>query len=472
MKGANRALFILVTTGMELCYLYACANFLTSSLFHRTFPFWEAIGSFVLAALLTLLTQGKGWRVIWVLGVQAIGFVPAGLTMIRLFSSWSDSFLTQSWFIESYNNPVGVLEWFTGLLMIGWALVFWGGGTRLVRRPTDYFTLCSRFDRGLLAFFVLLLIKFLLRVRGGIIVDESTSELMIFPFLIFSLLAIGLSRNRTDVPKDFLPGYRGLGVILSFGVIILLVGTGLVLFCLPYLTQAAETGYVVLKVAARPVGSILLRILLFIFGRYTPLPEKQLAKKEAIRPDFDSHGEGPWWLELLGKILAYSLWVILGLVILGIIGITVFFLIQWLFSKTEKSQERQRPRFLLASWLDELRRFLYSWWKRLVRRIRGHRGVVQIYAGLLKWGRRSGLPHILSETPSEYGSRLKRRFPAVMQDLELIVGAFNEQVYGEMNLNERQLTMTHFAWRRLRSPLLWPTRVRTWFRRPPDLEDR
>jgi len=468
VKGANRALLFLVAAGMELCYLYACANFVTFSVFHRTFPFWEAVGSFVLAALLTLLTQGRGWRVVWVLGVQAIGFVATGLAMIRFFHSWSDAFLNQTWFVQSFDNPVGVLEWFTGLLMVGWALVFWGGGVRLVRRPTDYFTLCSRFDRGLLAFFVLLLVKFLLRVRGEMSIDESTSELMIFPFLIFSLLAIGLARNRTDVPRDFLPGYRGVGVILSFGVVILMVSTGLVLFCLPYMTQAAEAGYGALKIVSRPVGFILLKILLFLFGRSTPLAERQPTKKEVIRPDLGSQGETSWWLELLGKILAYGLWIILGLVILGLISIIVFFFIQWLFSRTEKSRESQSPWPLIASWLEGLRRFLQVCWRGFVSRIRGYRGVVQIYAGLLKWGHRSGLPHGVSETPAEYGSRLKDRFPAVKQDVELIVGAFNEHVYGEINLNERQFAMTQSAWRRLRSPLLWPTRARAWFRRPLD----
>ena len=93
MKGQNRVLLFLVAMGMELSYLYACATFLTTSLFHHPFPFPEAVGTFALAAILTLLSEGRGWRVIYGLAFQALGFVPALLRMVHIFNSWSPSFL-------------------------------------------------------------------------------------------------------------------------------------------------------------------------------------------------------------------------------------------------------------------------------------------------------------------------------------------------------------------------------------------
>jgi hypothetical protein len=463
----KRALLFLVIMGMELSYLYACATFLTTSIFHRPFPFLEAVGSFALAGVLTLVSEGRGWRVIYVVILQGIGFVPALWRMIRIFISWESSFMSQTWLVKFYDNPVGAMEWFVGLLVILWIFAFWREGMGMVKRPRDYFTLCSRFDRGLIAFFLLYLIKFLLRVKGDIEIQEPVSEFLVFPFLTFSLLAIGLVRHRSAEEKDFLPGYRGIGVIFSFIVVTLLFGAGLILFCLPFLTLAARTGLDILKIAAGPVGYILLKVLRFIFGTYEPGPEKELVKKEKL-PELSSHGPAPWWLELIGKILSYALWIILGLLVLLIIGVSLYYLYKWLLSKTESQGEKQSPRDLISLFLERLRTILHSLERILSRISRGHRNAVQLYSALLRWGSRSSLPRSSSETPHEYGSRLKHRFPLLGTDIESIVQAFNEEVYGEITLNRNRLIVAQSAWRRLRSPLLWPARARTWFRRPPD----
>ena len=48
--------------------------------------------------------------------------------------------------------------------------------------------------------------------------------------------------------------------------ILLLLCAALTFFCMPYLTTAAQTSYILMKEGARPVGSFLLMILRFIFG--------------------------------------------------------------------------------------------------------------------------------------------------------------------------------------------------------------
>ena len=373
-------------------------------------------------------------------------------------------FLKSNLVYKKLQEPNGVIGWFVIFLLVLWTYGFWRGGTGLAKRATDYSTICSRFDRGLFAFFLLFLTKFLLRTRGSFEIKDPTSEFLVFSFLIFGLLAIGLARNRGDIPKDFLPGYQGIGVILSFTTVVLLVGTGLVLFCLPYLTLVAEKGYDILKIAAGPVGYVLLKVLLFIFGHPIRQPERPQPQKEIVPPDLTSQTKSSEWMELLGKILAYGMWALLGIVLLMIVGVTVFLLFRWLFSKTPVSQEGQSPWYLIRLWVERLRRFLYSCWGWLLRRFKGHRGVIQLYIALLIWGRHSGLAHSLSETPKEYGLRLKHRFPILTRDIELIVESFNEVVYGEMDLGKHRLALTaQTAWRRLRSPRHWPSRFRNWF---------
>ncbi len=248
--------------------------------------------------------------------------------------------------------------------------------------------------------------------KGGIKIEDPISQLLFFPFFIFSLLAIGLVRNQTTAQRDFLPGYQGIGVILSFTVVVLLFGTGLVLFFLPYLTLAAETGYGILKTAAKPLGPVLVSILRFIFMHGAIRPEKPSPPTKGGVGDLVSPGESSGWMELLEKILVWIFGSLLGLILIIVSCVALFYLFRWLLSRTSVHQKRQGLWDSILSWIEGLRVFLVSCWKGIGQRVKGYKGAVQLYAALLHWGRHSGLPHFLSETPIEYGLRLKNRFPS------------------------------------------------------------
>ncbi len=463
MNREKGGLLFLAIVGMELSWLYAWATFLTSSILHQPFPLPEVIGTFILASALTLFFKGGGWRVVYILITQVIGFTLAALRIVYVFNPWSYPFLSHTWLIEFFNTPRGPLEWLHLILILFLALLFWIGGVTLARRSTAYSTLCSRFDLGIAAFLLLFLTKLLLLVKGGIKIEDPVSQLLLLSFFVFSLLAIGLVRNRSTTPRDFLPGYQGIGVILSFTVGVLLFGTGLVLFFLPYLTMSAEMGYGILKTAARPLGYIFVAIIRFLFMRNAIRPETPSAPPGSGIGDLTGLAESGWWTELLGKTLVWVFGVLIGLVVLIVLGIAVFYLIRWLFSKTPMGQRRQSSWYLIPLWLERLRIFLFSCLGRIVHSIKGYKRAAQLYTALLNWGRHSGLPHFLSETPTEYGFRLKNRFPSLRAEIELIVEAFNQEVYGGIALRGRQLDLARFAWRRLRSPLYWPSRLKTWF---------
>jgi hypothetical protein len=101
----------------------------------------------------------------------------------------------------------------------------------------------------------------------------------------------------------------------------------------------------------------------------------------------------------------------------------------------------------------------------ITRIITGYKKAVQLYAAFLNWGRRSGLPHFVNETPTEYSLRLHYRFPLLKGEIESITEAFNREVYGELTIDEQQLSTAASALRTLRSPLHWLSRFKTWFRR-------
>jgi hypothetical protein len=182
-------------------------------------------------------------------------------------------------------------------------------------------------------------------------------------------------------------------------------------------------------------------------------------------------GPLPWWLELLGRILAWGIWILLGLLLLTLVAVAVYFLVQWLLSRTSLNPEKRLPRYTIFLWLEKLRLFLHSLWIRLARSIKGCKGAVQFYTALLAWGRRSGLPHFRSETPTEYELRLTRRFPSLGKDIAMIVDTFNREVYGGIVSDETRLGAARSAWFRLRNPRYWPGRLKTWFLRPQEQED-
>jgi hypothetical protein len=471
MKKGDPVPLFLINAGMELSWLYAWATFLTTLTFHQPFPFKEAIGPFVLASALTLFSRGRGWWVIQVLGLQLLGFVLAALWIVYSFNAGPHSFWDKTWLLEFLNYPRPLWEWLSHLLLPLFAVMFWLGGMTLARRSMVYSTLCSRFDLGVAAFFLLFLTKFLLWVKGGMKLEESTSQLLFIQFFVFGLLAIGLARNRDTAPTEFLPGYQSIGVILSFTAVVLLFGGGMVLFFLPYLKAAADMGYSVLKVAAKPVGYVLVEALRFLYApRGRPLKQPS---PEAGMEDLKISSKSGSLPEIVEKILAWGLGSLLGLVVIGVSCLALFYLFRWLFSKTYAVPKRESPGLWhrISLWVSRFQIFLVLCRGRIARVLRGYHQAAQLYAALLSWGRRSGLPCLPSETPMEYGLRLKHQFPLLQREIERIVEAFNQEVYGAIHLGSEQLATLRFAWYKLRSPIHWPPRLKARLGHAPSLRN-
>jgi len=466
MKKDRGILLFLAHGGMELSWLYAWASFLMTSIVHRPFPLPEAIGTYLLAAALTLAVRGMGLRVISVLGLQVLGFLLTASRIVYTMNYQAYPYLGQGWLVEFLGRTRDPLEWLILVIILIFGVLFWLGGVTLARRSTAYLTICSRFDLGVAAFFCLLMVKLLLLVKGGIEVKDPAPELLLFPFFIFSLLAIGLARSSSSARRDFLAGYKGIGVLASFTVVVLAFGAGLVLLFMPYLIAAAEAGYGVLRSAAGPLSPILVRVLRFLFFGARMRQEASSSSPGGHEAEFVSSGESSWWSELVARVLE---WGFLGLgMVLGLIlcALGAWYLLRWLFSRTSKQQRQPIHWRLLVVWAQRQWVALVLGVQRVVQRFKGYCDALQLYRALLKWGRRSGLPHLLSETPAEYGSRLRKQFPCLTGEIRGIVEAFNLVVYGEVALDDEQMTLAKLSWRRLRSPRYWPSRLKSWFLQP------
>jgi hypothetical protein len=347
-----------------------------------------------------------------------------------------------------------------GVVVIA-AACFWIAGVTLARRPWDYLSVCTRFDLGVAAFLGLFLTRWLVHSQEGVETGGALPLLLLFPYFVFGLYAIGLTRHRGEGERTFLAGHGGAGLV--FGVLLgtLFLGTAVAVLFLPYLTAAAEAGYSVLRAATAPFGPVLLRVLRFLLvGRQVSPGHPGAGGLAGSGPGAPAPTASSWWGQLLNQVFAWGLLGVLGAVALVLAGLATWWTVRWLLSRTPAKQVAKTP------WSDLLRHLARFW--NLLRawavrpRQRRTVGAKGLFSSLLIWGARSGVPHRAPETPGEYGLRLRDRFPSVGAEIAMLVDLFNQEVYGERPAEGGRLQQGMRARSRLRSPRLWPSRVRSW----------
>ncbi|MEW5920023.1 MAG: DUF4129 domain-containing protein [Bacillota bacterium] len=452
----------LTAAGMELSWLLAAGTFLASFFGITSYYLLQAPLAFFLGAGLTLFTRRKNCRVITRLGLQLL--LLATLFMLTLYynSYRGEIFWSRGWIGTLLQGPHDLAQgllWGVAAIL---TLIFWCGGVFLARRSLNYFSTASRFDVGVTAF---ILIFILIGVTGA---PALPAMLLLFPFFLFSMLAIALARNRQgDVRGIFLQKYRGGGPILAFAAAVLLGGSAVLLLFYPLLIQAAIAGYDVLQHYGPPLTNFLGRLILFFFGygarfRRSP-PAESTSDSFLLDPAAAADGEAGFW-ELL---LSWGSIVILFVMLVFIIAWMGWRLFRWLWSGKDTSGRRQAFRVMWRTYLQQWYLCLQSVLARarrcLSRLKAGQRSGTASYFfwRLLSWGSGSGLSRLVTETPREYGRVLGRYFPALQPEIDLIVNCYHDEIYGEMVLDGGKKRKLQRAWRRLCNPRSWPARLRS-----------
>jgi hypothetical protein len=463
IKKARTALQLMVSGAAEMCWVYAWASFSMNAVMDRPYSFWGAVSVFLVAAICTGISTGRGWRIIQVASLQVLGFGCAALMVLHSAHYSGYRALSTTWIAELFGGPHTPLGLITLVLVAVWSLLFWISGARLAKRPKAYFTACSRFDIGLAAFFCLFLTKLVLLAKGGIRIDDPSPLLLVYPFFILSLLSIGMARIETHFSKGFLPGYHGIGIMASFTAAVILTAGTCILFFLPALTVAAEAGYRVVKGGSGLIFPLIVGVVRFMFMGRSPRPEPPGASpKERALDWFGSAGN--WWTELFEKVMVWGIKGFLLLLVLSMGGLVLFWVIKWLFSRTALAMKEERQSDDDLPWWTRLWAALILFCGKIGRSIGGHHRAIELYAALLGWARNSGIYHPMSETPLEFALRLSRCFPRLNREITLIVNTFHEEVYAGIGTSGSQLIHARAALRRLRSPLYWPVRMKTRFR--------
>lgn len=463
MKEEKRSYGFFFIAFMELSWINAWANYLWLSFLDRPSPFPEIIFNFFLAWGLTRFSKDKGWRVIKILGLHVIGFMLVGLRFVYVFEYSYHSFLSINWIVEFLSAPRSALEWISLFFILFWPGFLWIRGIKLTNTSFTYLTVTSHFDLGLIAFFVLFLIKLLVWVKGGARIEEQVSISMLFSFFVFGLLTITMAQNQSEEKKNFLPQFQNIGLILSFSFVIIAVGAGLILFFKPYLNMAAEVIYSGIKIIAQPFGYIFLAILKFMFLRgVNRLEEMSIQEREGLQNPPVPASVQSWWAELLEKVLSWGLFGLLILIAIIIFGVIIFYLFRFLFLKTPSVQKNRKSWSFDLIGIKRLKVFFIYLWRKILFYRWKNKNAPQFFNTLLKWGSWSGLHHFIDETPLEYGGRLKKHFPILREEIMAIIEAFNQETYGNRIISKDQLSDLTKALKRLRSPKHWPSRLKNW----------
>ena len=468
MKKKGAILLTFSAGAMALVWRLAVANYISLAAFHRPYPLPEAMLALGLAALTCAATRRRGLRVITVISLHGVGLALAVLRTVYVYQAGPHPFVPFGWISRWLATGPDINAWSAVLLQAALATGFWGGGWYLIRRSGRLQSHYARLDIGLAAFFVLFLTKLLLQHKSGIEIQDFLSEKLLISFMVFGLLTIAVARHRGTAQARFVSGKKIIGMTLSAAVAVVLFSTGLLVFFLPYMTAAAEAGHAALKTASGPVKSVLIAILRFMYGpRHADQTLGPVRHKPPPTASGEAMGDGSWWVDLLEQVFVYAA-IGVGTLLLLAAGIALAWLVvRWLWRRTPNDGDNDRNTDGMAAfraWIETLALALASLWKKLSRRFVRLPGTgAAFFAALLRWGRRSGMPVRASETPLEYGRRLQAGFPMAAPEIATIVDLFNREKYGEQVLDCRSLDLASASWRKLRSPLHWGRRLRTWF---------
>ena len=460
-KGRGRALLFFTAGGMELCWLYAAAVLFLGFTGITHVPLLESVGAFFLAAALTYLLRGQGWRILYIVLAHLICL--AGFTLAILYSSWNQAvpFYRVHWIADFFTGPFGLLETVILVLLCLWSMIIWLSGIMLARRSNSFYAVSARFDIGVAVFVVLFVIA---GAAQGVI---PAGEYLVFSFFLFSILAIALSRSFDSTQKNYLSGFRGLGLLFTFAAAVLLFGGAGVLFFLPYLTAAADAGYVLLERAGKPLLHLLAHALIFFFrfGSRSSFQEPGTPTGDMGDTGMLQGGESSSWGQFLETIIAWGLIGFLVLSALIITGWLLWYVMGWLLQKTPTDSRPNALWETIFAWLDMWRS---QWLAGLLKAVMGllvpskqaQGEAGKLFKRLLKWGQSCGLSRRHAETPQEYGLHLGKKFPALREDIRIITESFAAELYGGKSLATAEKARAHRAWKRLSSPYQWPRRLR------------
>lgn len=428
MNRLPASLLWIAASVMEVSYLCAWISFSLDAIAQRRYAWTDAVLVFAAGSALVHWAERQRWSRARILSAHGAALLLFGL--------------------RDAGGSGQLGHWVS-------TMVLWIRAVQTAHRSKTYAEVCARFDVGLSWLFGLLFAK-LLTKTAGVRLDEAGSDQLLLTFFLFGLLAIALARNSSGGHKHFMSGYRGIALVTGFSVAVVAAAASL-LVILPNLRGASQSGLHALRIVGRPVADAVAHVVLVLFDSTLNIDVPTLPPT-SMRPSAPGASRdvavGPSFVEEHSLALGIAA----GFVALAFLAALLWYARHWLFARSPRAAP---PGSLLARLLEWLRHALArlgAVWMEL-KQARREYELIRFYRMLLRWGRRSGLPKHPSETPLEYARRLKRHVGNAGSEIDAIVQAFNLHVYGHMDTSQQSRNLRR-ALRALRSPRLWPARLR------------
>lgn len=450
---------------MELSWLYAWFNYLCLGFLGHRAPLLQMTISFITGAGLTFLLSGRGLRIIYLAALHALGFALSCFQLLKYLHAPYSPFFQFDWLVSILTSPHDALFWLKFLFEATVATLCWLSGVALARRSPDYESTVRRFDIGLSLIFTLFIVKFLIRVRFENMIYDPAAGVSMFAFLIFGLICLALSRTYKMRPSD--AGLRGVGFSLAAAMIALIICSRAVGFFLSPMVSAAEGGYRLLTVASRPVASLVVRFLCFFFG---PRKLYQAADARSVSGSGPGGAQIPaaheaGFMDAVAEVSAWLALIILSAGALFISSILLYRLWLYLLSRSADTERTDDFRNMFFKGLSGFMSVLTTLLKTMRRLFSAPSDCVDLYCKLTGWAGRCGVPGPAAETPREYGRRLSAIFPQVGLEIMEIVHGLEQQVYAEDKSGPDKFPKALEGMRRLKSPSLWPARIKVCLQR-------
>jgi hypothetical protein len=459
----NHNWLLLARGGMELSWRYSWALFMALLWAQLTFPLPAAIGAMAFGAVTTRLSMAGNFRNYQKILFQSVCFILIFLLILYRTQSSGIPFWHFDWIGHLLPGAKDLLQWLILLFLVFFQGLFWQGGRLLIKESRHYQPICMQFDKGLGLFMALLIVYALVDVRTELNLQNQDIRLTILAFFIFSLISIVLSRHQTHAQKSFILGYHGIGVLLSILTMTAIFASGIMLLAYPYLFHKADALLVILKSNAAPFKPLVIKILIFLFRPRHLRQQPDIQNKKMLSGQEVGVPVGEGWQAFLFKILGLALIVLLGLAILVALAFLVYQLVLWLNKREDRPAEPISLINAFKRFLKACRVFMQKTRRKIMVMVTGPDSAAMLYQLLLRWGRYSGLTPIPSDTPSEYGRRLMQSFPGLRSEINLIVAAFNRELYGRTAIDKQTLVRIASAYRCMRRPRHWPSRLKNWF---------
>jgi hypothetical protein len=444
--------------GMELCWLQAWCEFLLWSIFKYQVPFLFTLVVFFGSIITTSFIQLKNR-----MRIQAWFIHLAIFSMCTFIAAHFLIFLPNNipgqWDIKQliYAN-MGMMDLLLILVIIVISLVIWKRGAVSVADPLGRENMYNRFDLGLSAFAILLVLRMILLFRFEILIDKPILEFHYLPFFLFGLLSMGAVLVSNKSNKYYASGFHKIGIALGLSFVVLTAGSGVVLLFNSQLTSIAEIFSTPIKNSSAPLEQILVSIFRFIW-RY-----KQM-NVQLSPPDKGEHGSG--FMGQKSESIFFEeiiMWSLVGLLVLLVLAVLYFVLrviLRYLFSATERVPRTKARPLNLTDWFIRTIIMVKILLVKILYPFKSPVSACDFYLVLKKWGRFSGITLEPSETPQEYCDRLVYNFPVLEKEFIFLTKLVNRSIFGNLSITRQQIKEVKISCRRLSHPTHWPKRLKT-----------